>query len=362
MKQIKFLAILLVISVNICAETHAATNTATNTATNITTSTASADPGETVTKTLVWPDGTRYVGGVADGKRSGKGTIFWQDGTRFVGQFENDMRNGPGTMILPDGTVYTGFFRNDELVDTETTIAASASAKNTPLGDDTVASLKEATSNMEADSIDPDPTDSRMEMTTTENEATAVARAAVEGAAVASEIHTIAPITPEPASSKSASPESSSPKSTRTQDRDAEDGVAGGAEKPGPIETAAINKVDNEVSESVKEELIAAVDHWAQAWAAKNVTEYLASYSSTFDVPGAQNRRTWEALRRSRIMRPRYINVDVSYNRFERISPDVVDVFFRQSYRSDTYSDLTDKVLRLGKEDSGWKILNETSR
>ena len=58
---------------------------------------------EPVTKTLVWPDGTRYVGGVLDGKRSGKGTIFWQDGTRFVGQFENDMRNGPGTMILPDG-------------------------------------------------------------------------------------------------------------------------------------------------------------------------------------------------------------------------------------------------------------------
>ena len=81
-----------------------------------------------VTKTLVWPDGTRYVGGVLEGKRTGKGTIFWQDGTRFVGQFENDMRNGPGTMILPDGTVYTGFFKNDELIDTESTIAGSTVA------------------------------------------------------------------------------------------------------------------------------------------------------------------------------------------------------------------------------------------
>lgn len=81
-----------------------------------------------VTRTLVWPDGTRYVGGVIDGKRSGKGTIFWQDGTRFVGQFENDMRNGPGTMILPDGTVYTGFFKGDELIDTEETIAAANTA------------------------------------------------------------------------------------------------------------------------------------------------------------------------------------------------------------------------------------------
>ena len=67
-------------------------------------------------KTLVWPDGTRYVGGVEDGKRSGKGTIFWQDGTRFVGTFVDDKRHGPGTMILPDGTVYNGYFEDDELV------------------------------------------------------------------------------------------------------------------------------------------------------------------------------------------------------------------------------------------------------
>ena len=68
------------------------------------------------TKTLVWPDGTRYVGGVEEGKRTGKGTIFWQDGTRFVGTFVDDKRHGPGTMILPDGTVYNGYFENDELV------------------------------------------------------------------------------------------------------------------------------------------------------------------------------------------------------------------------------------------------------
>ena len=69
-----------------------------------------------ITKTLAWPDGTRYVGGVMDGKRTGKGTIFWQDGTRFVGQFDNDMRNGPGTMILPDGTVYPGLFKNVKIL------------------------------------------------------------------------------------------------------------------------------------------------------------------------------------------------------------------------------------------------------
>ena len=77
----------------------------------------SASTPEHSTRTLVWSDGTRYVGGVLDGKRSGKGTIFWQDGTRFVGEFENDKRNGPGTMIMPDGTIYSGIFSNDQLIE-----------------------------------------------------------------------------------------------------------------------------------------------------------------------------------------------------------------------------------------------------
>ena len=76
-------------------------------------------------KTLIWPDGTRYVGGFENGKRSGRGTIFWQEGSRFIGYFENDKRNGPGTMILPDGTVYRGYFKDDKLVYTETSIPTS---------------------------------------------------------------------------------------------------------------------------------------------------------------------------------------------------------------------------------------------
>ena len=76
-------------------------------------------------KTLIWPDGTRYVGGFENGKRSGRGTIFWQEGSRFIGYFENDRRNGPGTMILPDGTVYRGYFKDDKLVYTETSIPTS---------------------------------------------------------------------------------------------------------------------------------------------------------------------------------------------------------------------------------------------
>jgi len=71
----------------------------------------------TADKTLLWADGTRYLGGVKDGKRFGIGTIFWQDGSRFVGTFVDGQRNGPGTMILPDGAAYNGYFENDTLVE-----------------------------------------------------------------------------------------------------------------------------------------------------------------------------------------------------------------------------------------------------
>jgi len=71
---------------------------------------------QSVIRTLVWPDGTRYVGMVFDGKRDGKGTITWQDGTQFVGHFKDDLKNGPGTLILADGSVYSGYFENDILI------------------------------------------------------------------------------------------------------------------------------------------------------------------------------------------------------------------------------------------------------
>lgn len=88
-----------------------------------------------VTKTLLWPDGTRYVGGVEEGKRAGKGTIFWQDGTRFVGTFVNDKRNGPGTMILPDGTVYNGYFENDTLVERSDGESIAGSEPTAPIAE-----------------------------------------------------------------------------------------------------------------------------------------------------------------------------------------------------------------------------------
>jgi len=291
------------------------------------------------TKTLAWPDGTRYVGGVMDGKRKGKGTIFWQDGTRFVGQFDNDMRNGPGTMILPDGTVYTGFFKNDELVDTERTIAASAKAAAELDNEESAAALQGTELPMEADSLVDRPSATLTQV---------------------DENDLLEPVSdPEPAIVQDAAPEPEDDIVAAAATKS--ESIAEPEPEPGPEEYYYSSDV-TDITDSVKDELIETVDLWAAAWSDQNVPQYIANYSEDFAVPGRQSRRNWEALRRTRIKRPSYINLDITYQRFELVDTNVVDVFFRQAYRSNTYSDLTDKVLRLRKEDTDWKILIERSR
>jgi hypothetical protein len=239
-----------------------------------------AEPAtEPVNKTLVWPDGTRYVGGVTDGKRTGKGTIFWQDGTRFVGQFENDMRNGPGTMIMPDGKVYSGIFQDDELVS-----ATEAMAPDAP--EETV------------DTSTPD----------------------MEQPAAAAE------------------PETSEQPQTPTTISD---------------------DVVTEITEQVEADLTATLDSWSEAWSSQDVAGYIGFYSDSFDIPRNLDRRDWEALRRSRLTRPRHINIALSYERFNLVRDDVVDVYFEQSYGSDLFEDQTRKRVRLNRENQAWRIVQE---
>ena len=110
------------------------------------------------------------------------------------------------------------------------------------------------------------------------------------------------------------------------------------------------------------------IDQWAKAWSDKNVVNYLSSYSKDFSVPGNRSRKDWEILEKDRLRRPKFIKVTLEYQRFVQVEENVVDVFFRQTYSSNKYKDVTDKVLRMTKvlrmrkEDSDWKILVERAR
>lgn len=253
------------------------------------------------TKTLVWPDGTRYVGGVKDGKRSGKGTIFWQDGTRFVGTFVDDLRNGPGTMILPDGTVYNGYFENDQLVQqAQANVPDGRSEPTAPIAE------------ISADDVSPEPIVEAAESAEPPEPEEVVAQ--VEETAPALEPEQV-------------------------------------AEEPAlPMLTV-----------EMRQEIQTAIDQWAGAWSNQDVAGYLGAYAESFEVPGRQSRRQWEGLRRSRLTRPSRIEVTISYDTFEVVDIDKVQVDFNQVYDSNLFSDRTNKRLVMIQQVSGWKILSETS-
>ena len=279
-------------------------------------------PSDIVNQTLVWPDGTRYVGGVRDGKRWGKGTIFWQDGTRFAGTFANDLRNGPGTMILPDGTVYNGYFQDDDLIEA-------------PL--------------MPVDSII-----QPMEVTRSD---TAVPASSEDSASAGPIDGDVGSSVPQLAINTSVPAVSSDTEYTISE-------LAGLPFKPAapPLVTTPETKaVITELDESVRTAVMSMVDLWAAAWSDKNVAQYLANYSEDFAVPGRQTRSEWEALRRSRLTRPNTIDVSVAVEKIEITAPDVVRVEFKQRYQSDLYRDETRKQLSVRKEGDSWRILSERS-
>ncbi len=272
-----------------------------------------------VIQTLVWPDGTRYVGGVEDQERSGRGTIFWPDGSRFVGIFKNDLRDGPGTMILTDGRVFNGVFKDDALVG-NATIGSQADAAG-PSGPVTAARAADAVS----------------------------AQARQSAAPVTPLIP--GPYAPTQAAARARRPDLTNITSTlsRSAALTQSKGQQGQAVKPA-------------LTDQVKRELSEVIDAWAAAWQTQDVAGYLAVYAEDFAVPGQQSRRAWEGLRRSRITRPSRINLALTYEKFEMVAAGEAEVSFRQTYRSNLYNDVTYKTLILGRRGPQWRIIAERKR
>ncbi len=304
------------------------------------------DPSsEPTTKTLVWPDGTRYVGGVLEGKRSGKGTIFWQDGTRFVGRFENDMRNGPGTMILPDGTVFTGFFKNDELVDTRETLAASQTELSKSENEPVIAQAEvepeiEATSAIEA--VPEKPAAEMPQITEPVVEKTPPAnKGSKDSTQITPDNESAVPVKPPEYATQLPEPAPEQPPGVTLPDAITASDIPS-ADQPGIIDS---------------------IESWRSAWSSQDVDAYLDSYAENFATPNNQSRARWEANRKQRLERPSYIRIGVTFQRFERAGPDTIKARFLQSFESNTYADRTLKELRLSRDAGSdqWKIVRERS-
>jgi ketosteroid isomerase-like protein len=104
----------------------------------------------------------------------------------------------------------------------------------------------------------------------------------------------------------------------------------------------------------------AAVQAWAEAWASKNMAQYLASYAQDFDPPGQLSRSAWEEQRRVRIVGKtritlKLLNLQVSVKGKQAVAK------FLQDYKADTLAVQSLKTLELTKMGDRWLIVKETS-
>jgi hypothetical protein len=296
------------------------------------------------TRTLIWADGTRYVGGVSDGKRDGKGTIFWQNGTRFVGHFTHDLRNGPGTMVLANGTVYTGYFIDDVLV--ENPLPAASGAENT---DADV---------MQASSSSPTrPTEMAAPLADVSEQQLQATQSAASTDLALIEVSVDAPMEVLVAAAEPIVEAIVEPITEQALEPVAAPDMAAPVESTTPLYQPV-----TQLNDAVQLALQASIDNWAEHWSTQDVPAYLNSYSEAFDVPGNLTRSQWEDQRKTRLGRPAYISISVDYDSFEMTGADEARVTFEQTYNSDRYNDVTQKFLLLNKQDDQWLISAEGSQ
>jgi len=104
--------------------------------------------------------------------------------------------------------------------------------------------------------------------------------------------------------------------------------------------------------------LIEKVKNWANAWSSKDFEKYAESYTPGFRSSFATHSQ-WVTHRRSRILRPGSIKVDVSDFEIKHRSNDRLSIDFTQAFSSPGYSDKVVKRLDFARIGSQWKITSE---
>ncbi|MBX9903771.1 MAG: tetratricopeptide repeat protein [Burkholderiales bacterium] len=157
------------------------------------------------------------------------------------------------------------------------------------------------------------------------------------------------PITPAPAAP--AAPQAVAPKTAAAPVANNKEPAKEAAKEPAPLKTAPpANNPDA---------VLKAVDGWATAWANNDVDGYLARYAPGFKTPDGEPRKEWEAERRTRIAKPRKIEVRVEAPKVTFNEANRATVTFRQHYRSNTFKASANKTLVLVRSGNQWLIQEE---
>jgi len=108
--------------------------------------------------------------------------------------------------------------------------------------------------------------------------------------------------------------------------------------------------------------IAAAVNAWARDWAAQDVNAYLSHYAPHFKPAGGLSYKRWQKQRRDRLLRPKFIRVEISTPVIQPRSKDIARAQFVQRYESNTYKGTARKRLSLERTPEGWRIIREQVR
>lgn len=106
-------------------------------------------------------------------------------------------------------------------------------------------------------------------------------------------------------------------------------------------------------------EVETAVRAWAAAWSARDVERYLAAYAPDFTPARKQDRKRWEAERRTRIANKSAISVGVE-DLVISVSGQTASARFKQVYSAGKLKSTDRKTLELQRVGSQWLIRKES--
>lgn len=105
--------------------------------------------------------------------------------------------------------------------------------------------------------------------------------------------------------------------------------------------------------------VVKALNAWAAAWSRRDADAYFAAYDAGFVPSDGASHADWEARKRKALEAAKRIEVRIAAPKVERESDGSATVSFRQSYRSDSYSDAVLKQVRMVEHDGRWLIVEE---
>jgi ketosteroid isomerase-like protein len=108
--------------------------------------------------------------------------------------------------------------------------------------------------------------------------------------------------------------------------------------------------------------VLAAVEAWRAAWSARDVGGYLDAYAPDYRPDADTTSEAWRGLRRDRLTRPEWIEVELHAIELAETGPARAVVTFEQAYRASNYSDSVSKRLVLARSAGRWRIVEEASR